>query len=560
MLPFLSNIGRLSQIVRVIAKYGFEDIISNTPLIRFLPEKNYYPLDRETNVVNLENKISRWERVRMIAEELGPTFIKLAQVLSNRPDILPDELITEFQKLQSNVPPFPTEQAKKIIELETGKKMDELFDFFEDKPVGSASIGQVHKARLKDGREVVVKIRRPAISKTIMKDISIMKELVKMTERNLEKNGITNAMDVIIAFEKTMQKELDYLTEARNIKQFRAVYKNEKAFYVPDVFKEISTSRVLFIEFVDGCKITDKVQILEWNLSPEKIVERGLDIYLSQIFKHGFFHADPHPGNILIRKDGAICLIDFGMVGRLSQRDKMAFAGVMTSMAQQDARGMAQSLKSLALNYEVTDNRTLESDLQELIDDFTSLEISESSMAEMAVRLQKIIYEYKMRIPGSVFLILRALAILEGIGKIMHPNFNSYDYIKPYAFVLLKERLNPSYLLQEGWFRFNRLDDFFRALPNDISEILKKVKKGKLQIQVEHIGYEQPLNTLNRIANKIALSILVVGSLVASTLIAMVPVPGPFMTGLGLNIFSLIGFGIASMFGLILVINIFRKQ
>nr|MBP6664600.1 AarF/ABC1/UbiB kinase family protein [Chitinophagales bacterium] len=337
----IKNLKRTREIIAVLIKYGFEEVVANTALHSFVPQSRQLTWVRNERYV-LE--YTRWERVRMVFEELGPTFIKGAQVLSNRPDLLPEDLIQEFQKLQSNVPPFAFETVKEIIESELGKPLDEIFEYFNSTSLAAASIGQVHRGKLLNGTEVVVKIQRPNVKLIVETDLSIIKEVIRRGASFFENNGISNPLDVVLAFEKSMQKELDYLSEARNISQFRTFYKHRKDFYVPLAYKEHSTSKVLVLEFVKGCKITDVPQLRKWDIDIPTLAKTGLGIYMTQIFEFGFFHADPHPGNILIRPDGAICLIDFGMVGKLSKRDKFAFTSVFTAMALKDARGMANAL------------------------------------------------------------------------------------------------------------------------------------------------------------------------------------------------------------------------
>ncbi|MEM7039331.1 MAG: AarF/ABC1/UbiB kinase family protein, partial [Bacteroidota bacterium] len=410
----IKNIRRIRQVIGVLFKYGFEDVVTHSQLRRFVSQKRRLSWQRRGRPVF---EYSRWERIRMAAEELGPTFVKLCQVMSNRPDILPEALITEFQKLQSNVPPFPTEEAIELIETETGKKLDELFSYFEKEVIGSASIGQVHKARLITGEEVVVKVQRPGVREKIEADLQIIKEVVRLGENYFKRQGVLNAMDIVESFEKTMTKELLYLTEGRAMEQFRNFYKDFKQFYVPKPYKELSTDKVLIIEYVDGCKITDVEKMTEWGLDPTKIAEVGMDIYLTQIFEFGYFHADPHPGNVWVQENGRIVLIDFGMVGKMLRQDKYAFAGIFVAMANHDPKQMAIQMRNLAIDHDIKDMRRLEMDLNEIIEDFSYLDVEESSIADITTRLQTIIYKNKMIVPGGVFLIFRALAILEGIGK-----------------------------------------------------------------------------------------------------------------------------------------------
>lgn len=517
----IKNIRRLRQVVAVLFKYGFEDVVTQSRLKGFVSQKRRLTWQRRGRPVF---EYSRWERLRMAAEELGPTYVKLCQVLSNRPDILPEELITELQKLQSNVPPFPTEEAIAVIEHETGKKIEELFSYFENDVLGSASIGQVHRARLVSGEEVVVKVQRPGVREQIQGDLQIIKDLVQFADGYLQKQGILNAADIVDQFEKTMAKELQYLTEARAMEQFRNFYKNNTLFYVPKPYREISTDRVLVIEYVPGCKITDVDKLRQWGLEPTNIAERGLDIYLTQIFEFGYFHADPHPGNVLVQENGRIVLIDFGMVGKMLPKDKFAFAGVFVSMANHDAQQMAHNLRALAVEHDIKDMRLLEMELNDLIEDFAYLDVDESSIADISERLQGIIYKNKMAVPASVFLIFRALAILEGIGKTIHPKINTLEHVKPFGAKLLAEQFSPKNLLKEAYWRGQSMFSFLTAFPTEVKAILRKIRKGQISWEVRHEGLDRLMDTIDSVGNRLALA-MVVASMLLSAAVVMVASP-----------------------------------
>lgn len=553
----IRNLGRLRQIMSIFVKYGFEDVIANSTLRNIVPESLRLKWIRQERPAL---QYSRFERIRMAAEELGPTFVKLAQVLSNRPDLVPEGLVKEFEKLQDRVPPFDAETAKSIIELELGKPLEEIFSDFKTVPMASASIGQVHRATLIDGTEVVVKVQRPDVKEIVERDLQLIWEIVQRSDRYLKKQGVLNALDVVAAFERSMVKELDYSNEARNIQRFRTFYKNESNFYIPQVFRNISTDKVLVIEFVSGCKFTDKKQIREWGLNPKKIVENGLNIYLKQIFEYGYFHADPHPGNVLIRPDGIICLIDFGMVGQLSRRDKLAFANVFIAMAEQDSRKMAQAMRKLAISDGIKDLRLLEADLQELIDDYVILDVSEGSIADVIAKLQNIMVRYEMVVPAGIFLIFRALAILEGIGKIMHPTLNTYDFIRPFGVKILQQKFSPENLWNEFQYRSDQLSGFLTGLPTDIRELLGQAKNGKLNITISHQGYGYLLKKLDSIVNRLIITFIICSLIIASSIMATIPTPTDFMTRHGLPYWSVFGYTVAGILSLILIYAIIRRR
>jgi ubiquinone biosynthesis protein len=549
------NLRRMREIIMILVKYGFEDIIANSTMRNFVPERTRLSWMRQNRPVL---DYSRYERVRMAAEELGPTFVKLAQVLSNRPDMLPDELIKELEKLQDNVPPFSSQKARQVIEKELGKTIEQFFEEFHDKPLASASIGQVHKAKLKSGEWVVIKVQRPGVQETIHLDLSILKEAVRRSERYLKREGINNADDVVATFERSMNKELDYENEARNLDRFRKTYIQYKNFYIPKVYKEFSTPRVMVMEFVSGCKISDIRQIKAWGLSPEKVAENGFNIYLTQIFEFGYFHADPHPGNVLVQQNGVICLLDFGMIGQLMPKDKFNFAGVFVSMARQDAKQMAYYMKKLAIEDAIHDMRLFEYDLNEIIEDYATLDMSEGSLADMTQRLQKLMFVYQIKVPSGVFLIFRAFAILEGIGKQLYPQMQTYDYVKPFGFKLIKEQFKPKNLIDELSFQFNQLTSFINTFPTEVRSIISKTTKGKLHFEVELQGYGYLLKKMDSVTNRMALTYIIVALIIGSSIIATANFPGIERTYFGLPVLSFFGFSAAGGLGIILFYLILR--
>ncbi|GAB3326041.1 AarF/UbiB family protein [Hymenobacter humi] len=514
----ISNLTRIRQVAEVLLRYGFEDVVTTTPLRRLVSQARRLSWQRADRQVF---ETTRWERVRLIIEELGPTFIKLAQAMSNRADLLPQGLIDEFEKLQSNVPPFDVATARQIIEEELGRPITEVFSEFEDTTLGSASIGQVHKARLLTGEQVVVKVQRPGVREKVRSDLALLRELVRLTAGFLQKQGLSNPQDIVDAFERSMSKEMDYTAEARSMEQFRKLYEDYPTFYIPKPFRELSTQRILVIEFVSGCKITDKAQLLAWNLSPATVAETGMDIYLTQIFEFGIFHADPHPGNVLVQPDGTVVLIDFGMVGRLTKQQKYAFAGVFIGMARQDARSMALNFRRLALTAEIPDMRAFEADLSLLIEDFASLDVKEMSMSDLADALQTVIYNYKLQVPGAVFLILRALVILEGIGKVLHPNFNTFEFVRPYGAKIIREQYSRQNLLSEAEYTGTQLLALLQTLPSDVRQIVRKISKGELRLKFELVGYNTLLRKADQLVSRTILALLSVGGLIFSGLSLM---------------------------------------
>lgn len=547
------NMGRVQEISAILTKYGFEEFVNATPIKIVIPNKSRLSWKREKE----KKKYNRWELMRMAAEDLGPTYIKLAQSLSNRPDILPDALIKELQKLQSEVYPLPFDQIKELVTFECGKDIDQIFARLDEKPLGSASIGQVHRAKLLNGKEVVIKIQRPGVRKKVETDLDILKTLVRWGKQTLENQGVFGLTEIIEAFERSILRELDYNTEARFMEQFAAYYKKNKKFRVPKVYKEYTTSKMLVQDFVDGAKITDLEQLEKWGVNTDKVVAKGVDIYLSQIFEHGYFHADPHPGNILIQKDGTICLIDFGMVGRLSKRDRFTFARVLIGMARQDATMMAKNFKRLALDSDIEDDRAFEMEIENLIEDYGSLNVSELDVGAITMSLQEIIRTHKMKMPGGVFIVMRALGILDGIGKIVAPDFQTYEAFKPYGFKILKQMYSPENLAEDAWQNANDFYQFVTSFPTDVKEILEKTRKGQLKIEHKNSWDENTLDKVTRSVNRLVIAIVTLGIYLASgvVLLAYSLYKGSSEIEFTMLILSLVGFGFAIFFTFSLIVS-----
>ncbi|MFT4970274.1 MAG: ubiquinone biosynthesis protein [Chitinophagales bacterium] len=554
------HLGRTRQIIKILIKYGFEDLVFHSFLQNLVPRRMLLNWSRDDRIVS---NTSRWERIRMAAEEAGPSAIKIAQIMSNRSDILPEEFITELKKLQSEVKIFPFSTAKRILDEELPLPYEEIFEEFDETPIGSASIGQVYKAKLRTGEEVVVKLRRPGVGKLLVQDLEIAKAILPHAKNMIEQNGLTYeaAEDSLLELEKSTVKELDYKNEARNIENFRKFYKKRKDFHVPRAYREYSTEKLLIIEYAGGCKITDQKQLKEWGIDPRKVAERGMDIYLTQIFEFGYFHADPHPGNIIIQEDGRICLIDFGMVGKLMQRDKMSFAQVFVSMSQGDSKKMALNLKKLCISHDIENVRMLEYDLQEIIEEYTTLDVAESKIEDLILSLQGVMRDYNMRVPGSITLIFRALGLLEGIGKQIHPEFNVNQFVQPYGFKLLKEEYSVKNLLDEGLSRISEISALLNSIPVEVRTILKKTRQGKLNIQVEHKGYEPLLRKMDRVMNRFILTFIIFTLVLGSSILATSPMAEQFMMkSIGLPYLSVIGYGVALFLGTILLFAVLRTR
>ncbi|GAA4820922.1 AarF/ABC1/UbiB kinase family protein [Algivirga pacifica] len=548
------NIQRIQQVIVILLEYGFEDVVTNTKLNRFVKE-GWTRRNRPITAY------SRWERVRMVIEELGPTFIKFAQLLSNRPDLLPKGLIREFEKLQDSVPPIDVDLARHIVETETGRSIDELFVYFDEVPLGSASIGQVHRARLLSGEDVVIKVQRPEADKQMRTDLALLMDIIRLMENFFKNNGILNPIEVVQAFEKSMNEELDYRIEIRNLINFKKAYEKDPHLYVPKAYKELSTRKILTMEFVSGCKITDKERLLEWGLEPKHVVKHGLQIYLKQIFEMGYFHADPHPGNILVRPDGKIILLDFGMIGKMSRYQRYAFANFMVSLSNGDAKGVSVYLRKLSHDGEVENARELESDLSELVDDFIVYGGDDTEIGDIVSRLQKVIYRHRLSVAGVVFLILRALTILDGIGRKLYSDFEIIPVIRPYGAKLLREQFTTKNISSDLYYSFLQFSSLLYNLPLELRFILKKARTGKLFFNHHIEGLEQLTTTIDQVVSRLNVTLILLAVFLGSSIVTASDSQYLARNTWGIPYVSMVGYVISILLVILLsILKNFRKN
>lgn len=545
------NLRRYRQVIRVFIKYGFDDLLAHSRFRRFLPRLS---LHRQLQGEISKHTFTRYERVRMAIEELGPTFIKFGQILSNRPDLLPIELINELEKLQDAVPSFATEDVKIIIEKDLGAPVTELFASFSDQPVASASIAQVHEAILKTGERVVVKVQRPDIAAVIDTDLQILAELAEIAEHNFPNLARLEPVEVVKALTKSMNRELNFLLETNNIIRFQAIFKNEPLLYIPKVYTRLSTRRVITMEYVTGIKINQVGKLKEQGVNLHELAKQGLFLYFEQIFKHGFFHADPHPGNVLIMADGKICLIDFGMMGTLNRQDKDAFHDFIVAITKGNFNKLVNSIERLTKHKTVASKEELEYDINILLDEFPPYTIDERNMSEVVDRLQFIIYKHKLSFPNDFFLLLRTLVILDGISRILDPDFNTLEYIRRQSLRLFEESLKPKNLVALTLSSLLDVWDYLRVLPGDIKKIIERIKEGKIEIEIT--GLKPVLHTLDVISNRIAAAVILAAMIIGSSLVLLSHIP-PYWKNI--PILGLIGIIFSGIFGVILILSIFKK-
>jgi len=547
----IRNIKRYNQILSVLIKHGLGDFLTYTNVYKVIGLSRTFLFRHKPS-----KSLSRWERIRIAIEELGPTFIKFGQILSNRPDVIPMALLKELEKLQQQVPPFPADESIELIEREIGKKLEDAFSYFDPVPIASASIAQVHEARLKDGTRIVVKVQRPKIKKRIETDLQIMGHLAQLIKKQLPDFQHIDPQSVVDEFAQTIRKELDFNIEASNIERFSKNFLNDKRLIVPKVYKEFSTKKILTMEFIDGTSIKNIDLLIQNGCDPKKIVSLGTDLVLKQIFKFGFFHADPHPGNVFILKDNLFCFLDYGMMGNLLPRHREYLANYIIAFYNKDVSSLARIILELTQTQDHVNIEEFERKVSELMDQFLYLPLREIDMGEVLSKTLEIVVQFKLKPPSVFYLLVKALVTIEGIARSIDPDFIMLDRLKLYAKKLLKEQFNPARLMKRYMKTAIEFDQLLRELPSSAREIISQAKNGKMKFAIEPSGFDQFYHKNDQISNRIAFSLVLSSLIIGSSLMVLAKIP-PFYYGV--PVIGLIGFIFAGCLALWLFVSILKS-
>ncbi len=536
---------RLNQILPILIKYGFGGILSELKLdYYFYLSKNIFKLKKRKEFEALSNE----KRFRLVLQELGPTFIKLGQVLSTREDILPISWIKELETLQDQADPFPFHKVKKIL--------GNHFAYVEETPIAAASIAQVHFAALKSGEKVVIKIKRLGIDETVRTDILLLKQFALLLEAYIPELRMFRPMNLIEEFEDIILKELDFYHETQNIKNFKTMFANDKFVYIPKVYEEFSNENYIVMEYVEGVKINNYSELKNRGHNLQKITELWSRNVIEQVLLHGFFHADPHPGNILILDNGKLCYLDFGMMGRLTSEMQLYIGKLILSISERDVDAIVKVLYKMADDFYVENLTKFKKDLLDFISSYYDVSLKNFDIGRIFKELFRILRKYNIKIIVDYVLLDKTILTMEALCKKMYPEFNIFYNAKNIVKDVLKQEKSFSKLKKDTFKRLENFNELIEDVPQNISEILKKILKNHLEIKFYHKGLEDFIREMDKATNRIVFGLIISSTIIASSIIVKAGI-GP--TVKGLSLLGVIGFIFAFLLGIWLIYGILKS-
>lgn len=546
-----SRLSRYQQVGRILLRYGFAQLVSQPPFNK-LPGLSRV-LGREGAA---ELQWTRYERIRLALAELGPTFVKLGQVAASRPDLLPPELLAELEKLQDEVPPMPQAEFEAVMAAAFGSSWNEIFFELDPVPIAAASIAQVHRARLHSGERVALKVQRKGIRALIEADVAIMFTLAELIEHLLPPDFYARPTEVVRIFRQQIRKELDFELERVHMEQFRQFFARDKGVYIPRTWADYSRPTVLCMEFVEGIRLSEVEALRECGIDPRRLARRGIQLYFRQFFEFGRYHADPHPGNILVQPDGTICLLDFGQVGRLTLYDQELLGELFVAAIQLDARALRQALERYSMVESGEGGAQLEYEINDLIATYADLPIEQVDFRELAARIFELVYRFRLRLPANLLMLAKTLVQAEGMGLRLDPSFHLLQDLQPWALELASRRYGPGAMVKrlgKGLLDMMRLS---ARLPRYVEELLEKANAGRLRIEFEHKGLDAFYRELDLVANRLVLALLIAALILGSSVVVLARIP-PFINHV--SAIGLAGFILSGILALWLLLNILRK-
>jgi ubiquinone biosynthesis protein len=544
------SIGRISEIAQVAVRHGFGYFFHRNRLSDLIPDENGRALTNEP-------ASERGRHLRELLDELGPTFVKFGQLLSMRPDILPPDIIAELRALQDDVSPFPYEQVEEMVIAELGEPIERLFTSFDPVPMAAASIGQVHRAVLPNGRDVVVKVQRPGAPRQIEADLNLMYQGARLAKERVRALDFIDAHALVDEFARSIRQELDYRLEARNAETFRRNFAGHPHVRIPRVFWTYTRQRVLTLEYMEGTQLAD-LDILGWT--PEqrrRLAEVLAEAWMTMIFRHGFFHGDPHPANVLVFAPDRIGLVDFGLAGRLTDEDVSKATRLFIDIANENVEGLPKRLSDLGVRYPKEREEEFVAELRDMFYRYYGATLAEIDPQQVIRDVFGLIYRMNLRLPTRFVLLDKAIATLGSVTIELSPEFNVFEVAKPYARSLLLGRYTPGRMASRARREAINFTRIAAELPYQVHDTLEQIRDGQIEVGFVHKGLDQFMDRLVVTINRLVIALVVAAGLVASSLLGIFATGGPEL--LGINALAVIGFVLSGILGIWLLWGVIRS-
>jgi len=543
------SIGRISEIAQVAVRHGFGYFFHRNRLSDLIPDENGRALTDEP-------ASERGRHLRELLDELGPTFVKFGQLLSMRPDILPPDIIAELRGLQDDVSPFPYERVEEMVIAELGEPIERLFTSFDPVPMAAASIGQVHRAVLPNGRDVVVKVQRPGAPRQIEADLNLMYQGARLAKERVRALDFIDAHALVDEFARSIRQELDYRLEARNAEAFRKNFAGHPHVRIPRVFWTYTRQRVLTLEYMEGTQLAD-VDILGWTEQRHRLAEVLTEAWMTMIFRHGFFHGDPHPANVLVFAPDRIGLVDFGLAGRLTDEDISKATRLFIDVVNENVEGLPKRLADLGVRYPKEREEEFVAELRDMFYRYYGATLAEIDPQQVIRDVFGLIYRMNLRLPTRFVLLDKAIATLGSVTTELSPEFNVFEVAKPYARSLLLGRYTPGRVASRARREAINLTRIATELPYQVHDTLEQVRDGQIEVGFVHKGLDEFMDRLVVTINRLVIALVVAAGLVASSLLGIFATGGPEI--LGINALAVIGFVVSGILGLWLLWGVIRS-
>lgn len=559
-----SKFRRIGGISRILIKHGMGDTAGR------LFRRNRDQTEERADGKELSGKIAFPDprRIRLALEDLGPSFIKLGQLFSTRADIFPPEYIEEFRKLQDSVSPEPYVTIRSIVEKDLGKTLEEVFDSFDTEPIAAASVAQVHRAVLKTGEDVAVKVVRPGIDRMIRQDIRLMYQLAKRIEKTFELGRVIGAVNLVKEFERTVFQELEMPIEAGNIQKFSEFFRLINEIHIPKVYWEVTTKSVLVMEYIPGIKV-DQVEEIEANgIDPKEVAMIGLRSLSRQLMEFGVFHADPHPGNTIVMLDGRVSLVDFGIMGYLDDETMHQVANLFLGFAEHDYDMVMEAILEAGLIHEDMDLKNFRIDLKDISEPFYGRSLLTISVKDVYDQVIRIVLKHQIRLPRNLLLLLKTMVQTEALGKILGSDASILQVMRPYAKELLEKRYNPEKMLQMLGQDALKASEYLRLAPRLLHKLLSQLATGKHRIELSLAGFKQLDKQLETGVNRMVVGLIIAASIIAGSLVlnsrqTVMEFTVNFFGEQTITLTAMLGvlgYTIATVLGFMLIVQIIRSR